>query len=150
MLLIVGLAVIGLCAVGSWVISRAGEVVNDVSGQVDRIANPTVERAVTDAPVYTVSATRLAETYDANEVAANGQYGGRSVAVTGTVAEIGDSPLTVRLDGGAIGVGVMCEFTPDWRGQLAGLKSGQQVRIVGVVKGKGAFYVRLARCRLEP
>lgn len=146
----VALGSIGICLVGTWMFSRAEEAVDEVSVQIDRLAEPPVERAVADAPAYSVGAERLAQTYDSNEVAANGQFLGRPVAVIGTIFSVDDAPLAVHLDGGGLLRGVVCEFTPDWRSRLASLGKGQQVRIVGVVKGKETFFVRMARCRIEP
>lgn len=147
----VGLASLVLCGLGSWVVSRTGEVFERVAHKIDGISVPAEEQAVIGEPQYSVTAKKLSELYDSNEVSADQQYNGKITAITGKITSVESAPLLVRLEGSGLGVSVACEFTPDWRVKLASLKAGQDVRIIGSVKGKAnPFTVRLVRCRLDP
>jgi len=149
-ILAVGLGSVGLYLAGTWMFNRADEALDEASSKISTLVQAPAKQAITDPPIYSVDAERLVHTYSINEVAANGQYSGRPIAVTGTIFSVDDSPLAVHLEGGGILSGVICEFTPDWRNKLTALGKGQRVRIVGVVKGKESLFVRLARCRVEP
>jgi hypothetical protein len=100
---------------------------------------------------YEVSAERLARAYKENEVAANGQFAGKLIVVTGVVHSVTDDPPTVELATGAdlqmSFNNVLCEFDPTWRRDIAKLGPGRMVRIVGIVKGAyQGFRPRLVRC----
>lgn len=92
-------------------------------------ADPEVVAA---APALEVSAAELAAAYQANEVAAQQQYGGQVLVVTGTVQAIEldfmDEPV-VRLDTGEPFGWVSAYFGAEHTGATAQLSRGQEVRL---------------------
>jgi hypothetical protein len=87
----------------------------------------------------TISANVLYHAYDANEVAADEKYKGKSVKITGKVQSIGKdilgSPYVV-IGGSGMLDGVQCVFATSETSPLASLSKGQTVTISGTVSGK--------------
>lgn len=95
-----------------------------------------------------VSASELASAYNANEVSADDKYKDKVLVVSGTVDSIGkDLTATayVTLQASGDFLGVQCMFDDQYKGELAKLHKGQQVRLRGTCKGK-ALNVLLADC----
>ncbi len=139
------IAVIAFCVVGIIVVVA-----------VVALHDPTPKPPATPSPVPAqppaplVTADDLAAAYDANEVAADMQYKGKVVRVTGVVESIGkdflyDTPY-VTLSGGRWGV--QCSFDKSQVPHLAKLSKGQTVTIQGEVRGIVVFGVYLNQCNL--
>ena len=98
-----------------------------------------------------MSAHQLVAAYEANEVAADAQYKGKVVRITGTVDEIKKDildDLYVALEGGHVLRGVQCFFDEAHTGVLARLQKGARVTVVGRVDGL-MMNVLVKDCRLE-
>jgi hypothetical protein len=88
-----------------------------------------------------VTATKLVADYEANEVAADAQYKGKLVDVSGTIHAIGkdllDNPY-VALSGNSPSMifNVQCMFEKSDQAQLASLSKGTRITLRGRVSGK--------------
>lgn len=98
-----------------------------------------------------ISAVKLFRDYDANEVAADEKYKGKTLAVTGIIGGIGndvfnDPYISLNID---ILQDVNCYFDEDNKSVISKLRKGQKVTIIGVCKGKSLnIMVRLSDCKL--
>lgn len=111
---------------------------------------------VTEAPQvqYRVTAGQLLDEYDANEVAADMKYKGKLIAVTGYVQNITNSSTDepgVWLAPSQVWAffTVDCYFRIIHQPQVAQLREGQLITIVGVCHGEGFFSVELKECYIE-
>lgn len=99
-----------------------------------------------------VSAFKLSEDYKANEVAADANYKGKLVEVTGIVDNIGkdilDTPYVSLKTGEYSIVGIQCMFEGGSEGQLASLSKGQSATLQGEVSGK-MMNVIIRGCKLK-
>lgn len=79
------------------------------------------------------------------------KYKDKVVEISGTVDSIGkditDTPYVTLQASGDI-LGVQCMFDNQYKGQLAQLQKGQQIRVQGTCKGK-TLNVLLADCTLN-
>lgn len=105
-----------------------------------------------DAPVVAVTASALRADYEANELAADGRYGGRRVLVSGVVESVGrdafGSPHVVLAVRGRL-LGVQCVFGRDADADLAKLARGEDVTVLGECAGLAAGVVIVSGCRLQ-
>jgi hypothetical protein len=97
------------------------------------------------APIV-VTATKLMADYNANEVAADAQYKGRIVDVSGTINSIGkdilDAPYVALSTNEYYSV-VQCMFSKSDQAQLASLSKDTRITLRGRVSGKlGNIIVR--------
>lgn len=101
-----------------------------------------------------VTATELIEAYDANEVAADNEYKGQNLVVTGTVKNIGKdivdaAYVTLQNDADEYAIiSVQCYFADDDLDDIATLKEGDKVAISGKCNGV-TLNVMLKDCSLE-
>lgn len=87
---------------------------------------------------YEMTAKELFSEYDANEVAADEKYKNKTIAVTGTIDDIGkdilDDPYL------SLGVGylesVNCYFSDENKSIISQVNKGEEIKIIGVCKGK--------------
>lgn len=94
----------------------------------------------TEPEVIEISAADLYSAYEANQVAADQQYKGRLLKVTGVVSSIGKdilgSPYIVLGSGDEWEVwGVQCTFPSRYESRIAKLEKGQQVTVTGKCTG---------------
>ena len=118
-----GAIVLLVIAIGIW---------SGVSGTKDAA---TPEGGVYPAAALPISAADLYRAYKANEVAADGAYKGKLLAVSGTVHNVGKDILGtpyVALDDA---LQVQCMFSPDQKAELADLRPGQSVVVEGKCDG---------------
>jgi hypothetical protein len=97
------------------------------------------QKIQSQTPSYTLSANRLYDEYESNEVAADSKYKGEVVVVTGTIQDIGKDIMGdayIVIGGSGFLDGVQCTFTKGEQPSVARLSKGQQVRVQGVVAGK--------------
>lgn len=86
-----------------------------------------------------VSPQELFEQYDTNEVAADNQYKGKELKVTGTIKDIGKDILDhtyITLDTGNLICSVQCYFENNQLDAVAELKKDQIITLVGKCNGQ--------------
>ncbi len=109
------------------------------------------QEALANAPDYVISANRLYQEYEYNEVSANYKYKGKIVLVSGTMQDIGNDlfgdPYIV-IGGSGFLDGVQCSFNKSETLSIARLFKGQNVRIKGEVSGK-LGNVQVKNCSLQ-
>jgi len=107
--------------------------------------------APTEKPIA-VQAKALTKEYDENELAADGKYKDKMLAVSGKVSNIAETMgnVTVQLEGFNIAKSVMCNFDETEKANVAKLKKGQQATLIGKGDGStGGLYVGLQGCRIQ-
>jgi hypothetical protein len=96
-----------------------------------------------------IDAKALTKEYDDNELAADGKYRGKLLAVSGKISDISETfgSVSVSLEGHEILKTVMCTFQESEKQKVAALKKGAQVTLVGTGDGSTAgLYVGLENC----
>ncbi len=108
-----------------------------------------VETEVQSSPsteVIRISASALMDAYDANKVAADAEYEGNILEVTGTIDEIGKDitdSMYVTLETGEMMFFVQCFFADARQDELSGLGKGQNVTVRGKCDGAmGNIFLR--------
>jgi len=120
------------------------------SGETQQGSAPT-SNAVAQPTAMTVTVTKLASDYQANEVSADAKYKGQLLNVTGTVSSISkdflDDPY-VLLSSGSDNIvsDVQCSFSQSDNSKLASLSKGQQVTLQGTDNGMTLNTVELQNC----
>jgi len=103
------------------------------------------------AAEYQISADKLFQEYDANEVAADNKYKGHIVIVEGTITDIGkditDQAYLV-IGGDGFLDGVQCLFTKGEEPSFSSISKGDHIRVKGEVSGKMGN-VLLRKCSLR-
>ena len=98
------------------------------------------------SPATPVAASDLIEAYRRNESNADGQYKGKTLAVSGTVARAGKDymgRLYVNLKGDNPIIEVHCTYNDAEKEAMSALKEGQQVTITGVCEGRLSTWIVL-------
>lgn len=111
----------------------------------------------TDAPKeeekpVAISAETLTAEYEENELAADGKYKDKVLAVSGKISSIAETfgSVTVQMEGKKIMPNVICTFDDEQRAAVAKLKKGQKITMIGQCEGStGGLYVGLNECRIE-
>ena len=99
-----------------------------------------------------VQARVMTKDYDENELAADGKYKGKTIAVSGKVENIAETMgnVTVSLAGHDMVKSVMCSFEESEKANVAKLKKGQQTILVGTGDGLTmGLYAGLQKCRIQ-
>lgn len=108
--------------------------------------------AVKSAPPIVISANDLVKAYEDNAVAADEKYRYKMLQVRGTVnsvsRDVTGNPYLSLAGGNYALDAITCHFSDDQANQLAQLKKGQQVTVVGYCNGKPAF-INLNDCSLK-
>lgn len=109
---------------------------------VDSAATAETPKAEEPKPVekaVTVKASELYTAYHDNEVAADAQYKGKLVEISGIVDGIDngtfDNELIVRVNAGQMFNYVSCTMLPNEKDNVIALKKGQSVKVSGKVTG---------------
>lgn len=104
------------------------------------VASSKEEASVPAQEAIKVTATKLADEYKANEVAADAKYKGNLVEVSGTIGTIGkditDTPYVTLTIGQYDILSVQCMFGRNDQTALASLSKGQSITLKGEVSGK--------------
>ena len=115
-------------------------------------APTTQQKTPTPTPkeaVVKVTATELYAAYKANEIAADDQYKGKTLEVTGIVDSIGkdilDTPY-IQLEGGNSFSGVQCMLSKDESSKAASVKKGQKITLQGRGDGKALLTPIIRDC----
>ena len=132
------------------------------SGANQNATTPTNSASVTTAPANTTAAPSekpiavqskvMTKDYDENELAADGKYKGKMIAVSGKVENIAETmgSVTVSLAGHDMLKSVMCSFEESEKASVAKLKKGQQATLVGTGDGMTmGLYAGLQKCRVQ-
>lgn len=107
--------------------------------------------------IINVSATDLWSAYSENKVNADNLYKGKWLAVTGTISDttqdvISNDPCVTLTSGQALDLyPIQCFFSDDREGNtdIAALKDGQTIIIVGKCTGVPVTHVQLTNCTLS-
>lgn len=101
---------------------------------------------------YTLTATKLAKAYNANAVAANGKYKGKTISVSGTAGDIGTEllgrPYVMLETSDPLLPQIQCVFEDGQKDVVAGITKGDSVTVVGKVEGILGF-VEMSGCTLK-
>ena len=96
-----------------------------------------------------VTARRLFEAYDANEVSADEQYKGRTIHVSGKIKSIDKdfmNNIVIRLFAGGLFETVDAQMLDEQKGVAMGLQKGQQLVLVCRIRGRVMRSPRADRC----
>lgn len=110
-----------------------------------------VKEEVKETPALDVSASQLYADYEANGVAADQQYKGKILKVTGTVNNIDKDimdQIYVTLKGDNVIGDVQCFFSDNYVNEAAQLQKGQKITIIGKCDGK-LINVMIKGCSIE-
>lgn len=115
--------------------------------QVQKPARPTYS-----APILRISAKKLYDAYEENEIAADLKYKDEVYIISGTITSIGkdimNTPYIVLEAGNVIG-GVQCLFGRSDDVILARLSKNQSVYVKGTIKGKTLTNILVRKCALQ-
>lgn len=103
---------------------------------------------VEDQEGIKITATALCDAYSADEAAANKQYNGKALEVSGTVSETAqtqDGGNIIRLQGNDAGMTVQCTMRD--KGTTA--KAGASVTVKGFCSGNTMFDVVMTDCVIK-
>ena len=115
-------------------------------------ANTTAASAAPTEKPIAVQARVMTKDYDENELAADGKYKGKTIAVSGKVENIAETMgnVTVSLAGHDMVKSVMCSFEESEKTNVAKLKKGQQATLVGTGDGMTmGLYAGLQKCKVQ-
>ncbi len=112
----------------------------------------TTNSTTTNEKPIAVQAKNLTKEYEDNELAADGKYKDKMLAVSGKVSNIAETMgnITAQLEGHNMVVSVMCNFDESEKANVMKLKKGQQATFVGKGEGStGGLYVGLQKCKIQ-
>jgi len=103
---------------------------------------------VSSYPIY--DPDTIFDDYDANEVAADEKYKEKKFFVEGEINDMGkvafsDYPY-ITIESGSVWNDVQCEFDKSYTNQIAQLRKGQEVIVLGTCQGKILINVYLKGC----
>lgn len=100
--------------------------------------------------IETINVAKLAKAYAANEIAADREYKGRRVRITGTVDSVGKdivgTPYVVLIEREERGARAQCTFGRGQEDKLARLTQGQRATFSCEVRGV-LGWIHAAECR---
>jgi uncharacterized protein (DUF1330 family) len=102
-------------------------------------------------PELTVTAPQLYKDYEANGVAADQKYKGKTIEVSGTIDNIDKDILDeiyVTLKGDEYFGSIQCYFSDEYTEQTAKLSKGQKLTVVGTCDGK-LMNVLMKECSMK-
>jgi hypothetical protein len=126
------------------------EVADEEPAKADKASKPAKVKA-TRVKAMNVQAAQLTKEFEQNELAADTKYEGKMLRITGRVDKIDtdvwdDEKYILRLGGKWDIVGVNCnDMSTD---ELATLKQGQTVTVIGKFDDGGDLGVEVADCQL--
>ena len=102
-----------------------------------------------DLPEMRVNVVDMAAEFKKDREAANTKYGGRTVAVTGTVdMKVGFAPTIGFKTARENGFGVQCFFEKDEAGSIRNIKEGNEYTFLGLVEPKTSDVLSITNCKL--
>ncbi|MGB7208772.1 MAG: hypothetical protein WBD27_08960 [Pyrinomonadaceae bacterium] len=114
-------------------------------------STPNAAAPAAEKPIA-IQSKALTKAYDENELAADGKYKGKVLAVTGKITNIAETlgNVTASLEGHSFVISVMCTFDESEKDSVAKLKKGQQATFAGIGDGSTAgLYVGLTKCKIQ-
>lgn len=144
-------AVAAVVGMGIFTVHQGLSTVSQVADIGGRAESTTQSEIANQAPSMTIAATALYADYNSNEVAADQKFKGKTLLVKGTIEDIGKDLLNtmyVTLAGNGMLANVQCFFGPAHETQIAGLRKGMTVSIVGRCDGK-MMNVLMRGCTLK-
>lgn len=109
--------------------------------------------APTEEPVIEITPSELYNAYEENEVAADNQYKGKLVRITGTIDNIGKDILDevyITIEAGNTFDSIQCYFENEEQiEKVATLKSGEEITLVGECTGLTITTVMMHSCEIE-
>lgn len=100
-----------------------------------------------------ITAQELADAYQANEVAADEQYKGKQVTVTGRIKSIGkdifDKIPYVEIETSEQLTSIRCIFSSKDVNILSSLARGESIAISGTVRGAGVISIHVEDCTIK-
>ena len=148
------LVVVAAAAVVGLSVSAVREGVSTLTRLAEiggRKEGATESKIADQAPVLKIAAKLLFSDYESNEVAADQRFKGKTLLVTGTVADIKKdimNTMYLTLTGDGPFGNVQCFFAESHETQLAGLRKGANVSVKGRCDGK-MMNVLMRGCTLE-
>ena len=116
-------------------------------------ATTTPTTIATEPPVIDISPADLHSAYEENEVAADNQYKGKLVRITGTIDNIGKDILDevyITIEAGNTFDSIQCYFENEEQiEKVATLKSGEEITLVGECTGLTITTVMMHNCEIE-
>ena len=140
--------VLAICLGAIIGIIASDEVVSETGSYQHEIGNGT------EIKYIEVSANDIFSSFEENEVAADEEFKGKLVKITGIVSEINSkSALTsanvlLKVDGPIFGC-VQCNFNSENSEALANIKKGQTITIIGTCGGLSLYNVMINACELQ-
>lgn len=103
--------------------------------------------------IAAISPSALWRAFDENEVAAEDEYRGKEVVITGIVKDIAASPIRnipqVSFTTDEHGFkSVQCEFAPEDRQEVGRIRKGQSVTLAGICREMSVGAIYLEKCRI--
>lgn len=145
------LSLVLIFIIGIALILGCGGSGNSTTSNTGTPASPNSTTASPAAKPVAIDAKVLTKEYDDNELAADGKYKGKSLAVTGKISNIAETlgNITVSLEGHEFTKTVMCSFEESEKASVAALKKGEKATLIGTGDGStGGLYVGLQNCKV--
>lgn len=123
-----------------------------VLGCSGKASNTAATAPASDAKPIAVDAKVLTKEYDTNDLAADGKFKGKLLAVSGKIESIAETMgnVTVHVEGHNVVLDVICSFEADQRDAVSKLKKGQATTLIGTGDGLTAgLYVGLNKCKVQ-
>lgn len=129
-------------------------IIGDGDSNSNKTSSSSVEvsQSAPEIQYIEVTADKLYEDFEANEVAAEQKYTGQYVKVTGIISEINSKDILtsanvlLNVDSSLFGC-VQCNFNSSNSSQLANLRKGQKVTISGVC-GDLSLNIMISDCEV--
>ena len=100
-----------------------------------------------------VTAEEIYQDYDSNEVAAKAKYEGRMALITGSISSVteagGGYDVKLATDTSFSIMDIVCKVNKSEIASVITLSEGQEVTILGKIKGKGIFDVEVTDCTVR-
>jgi RecG-like helicase len=148
---VVAIAIAAIVGLGAFAFREGVSTLTQIAEIGGRKDSATESKIAESVPDVKVAARVLFSDYEANEVAADQRFKGKTLLVTGTVDDIKKdlmNKMYVTLTGNEVFGHVQCYFAQAHEGQLAGLRKGMTVSVKGRCDGK-MMNVLMRGCTLE-
>jgi hypothetical protein len=112
------------------------------------------EKMVDEDAGVPVSAEDLEKAYAENTGTADTKYKDKVLVVTGKVQSASADSITfdtssVTVPPGKLTLGISCTMADKNKGQLAGVKTGDNIKVKGYCTGQGILGISLSACKIE-
>ncbi len=148
---IVLLSIIGFVALYIGLYTYSTSQQEDVTVSNDNISSSQEEPQIT---YIEVTAQKLWNDYEDNEIAADEKYTGEYIKITGIVSDINSKDILtsanvlLRVEDSLFGC-VQCNFNSEESKVLANIKKGQKITITGICGGLELYNVVVGNCEVQ-